>query len=94
MPSDGGAGMRDPRPRDVRAADLQEKPTERTELGKPRGQSFRRVRRRRRLPANIAASEASHRTQRALASGAIKNVVVLWVALVRLDASVDRSRYG
>jgi hypothetical protein len=23
-----------------------------------------------------------------------KNVVVLWVALVRLDASVDRSRYG
>jgi hypothetical protein len=34
------------------------------------------------------------RAERALASGAIKNVLVLWVALVRLDASVDRSRYG
>jgi hypothetical protein len=38
----------------------------------------------------LAYGDADMRT----ASGAIKNVVVLWVALVRLDASVDRSRYG
>jgi len=40
--------------------------------------------------ANIAASGASNRTQRDLASDAIK----LWVALVRLDASTDGSRDG
>jgi hypothetical protein len=32
--------------------------------------------------------------EQAIASAAIRNVVVLWAALVRLDASVDRSRYG
>ena len=81
--------------RDVRAADLQEESTKRIGsklvfgdshfVGSDEDGGF---------TANIAASGASNGTQRALASGAIKNVVVLWVALVRLDASVDRSRYG
>jgi len=43
---------------------------------------------------NEARLTGAIRAERALASGAIKNVLVLWVALVRLDASVDRSRYG
>jgi hypothetical protein len=42
--------------------------------------------------ANIAASGASIGTQRAAASDAIN--VVLWVTLVRLDASTDGSRDG
>jgi len=54
------------RARDVRAADLQEKPAKpsRTEEILQR-EPFRRTRRRRRLPANIAASGASHQTERA-----------------------------
>jgi hypothetical protein len=53
------------RARDVRAADLQEEPTKpvRKRADSPT-QSFRRIRRGRRLSANIAASGASHLTQR------------------------------
>jgi hypothetical protein len=52
------------RARDVRAADLQEEPTKpvKKRADSPT-QSFRRIRRRRRLTANIAASGASHLTQ-------------------------------
>jgi hypothetical protein len=61
------------RVRDVRAADLQEEPTNASKNALIlRHQSFRLIRRRRRLPANIAASEASNQTERAQASGAIK----------------------
>jgi len=61
------------RARDVRAAGLQEEPTKRGENRADfQTSSFRRIRRRRRLPANIAASGASQQAQRAKASEAIK----------------------
>src|SRR4029453_15650900 len=78
-PSDDEAGGTKARYRadDVRPADLQEEPTKHFE--KPEAslttQSFRRIRRTRRPPANIAASWASHSTQRAPASQAIKNAL-------------------
>jgi hypothetical protein len=54
------------RARDVRAADLQEEPTKRVEQRADSAtRSFRRIRRRRRLPGDIAASGASHETERA-----------------------------
>jgi hypothetical protein len=98
---------------DVCAADLQEKPTKRTAMGKPseavissgstKTAASSEHRSERSEPSDTASlGERSNearltgaiRAERALASGAIKNVLVLWVALVRLDASVDRSRYG
>jgi hypothetical protein len=42
----------------------------------------------------MTTNEAADRRDPRGASVAVENVVVLWVALVRLDASVDRSRYG
>ena len=57
----------------VFAADLQEEPAKRIDMRADSSrQSFRWIRRRRRLSANIAASGASDQTQRALASEAIK----------------------
>jgi hypothetical protein len=69
------------RARDVRAADLQEKPTKRVKnkAGLPR-QSFRWIRRRRRLP-----SETSQRAERAIKhsehSERSNQIVQLWIAL-------------
>jgi hypothetical protein len=53
------------RARDVRAADLQEEPAKRVEKrANSPTQSFRRIRRRRRQPANIAASGAIRHSER------------------------------
>ena len=60
------------RARDVRAADLQEKPTKTVEIELLRQRCFRRMRRRRRLPSEDR-SERSEQSDRASeASGAIK----------------------